>query len=133
MDSGTLHRGKSNQEKLIFVYNANSGIRNGVMDSLHKIWSPKTYDCNLCNVTFGVFFEKKAWKDFRKRAVRELEFLHKDEFQKQYASKFGYAFQYPIILVASKGGMEVLVAKDRLDAIENPEELIQLLQSRMGL
>lgn len=133
MESETLNREKSVREKLVFVYNANSGFRNGILDSLHKIVRPNTYDCKLCDVTYGFFSEKKVWKDFRKRVSGEWEFLHKDEFQKQYASKFGYAFRFPIVLVVSQDGFEVLITKKQLDAIKSPEELIRLIRSRIGL
>ncbi len=51
--------------KLIFVYNANSGALNSLMDSVHKIISPKTYDCKLCDLTYDVFKENELWSRFR--------------------------------------------------------------------
>ncbi len=129
----TSFKGESNQEKLVFVYNADSGIRNAIIDSAHKILSPGTYDCKLCGITFGVFGERKIWKDFREKASSEMEFLHKDEFQKNYASKFVYAFEYPVILIASNENFEVFISKEELEGLEKPEELIQLVNKRIKL
>ena len=42
-------------DQLIFVYRANSGPTSLALDFIHKIVSPKTYSCNLCNVTYGNF------------------------------------------------------------------------------
>ena len=33
---------------LVFVYNADSGVFNALADAAHKIFSPRTYACNLC-------------------------------------------------------------------------------------
>ena len=65
--------------RLIFVYNADSGLGNAMLDSMHKIVSPQTYDCQLCALTFGVFTEKEQWKNFRETSEISMEFLHKDE------------------------------------------------------
>ncbi|MBD0778535.1 GTPase [Maribacter sp. ANRC-HE7] len=125
------NKGVSDQERLIFIYNANSGIRNKIFDSAHKIFSPDTYACNLCDITYGVFSEKKAWKEFREKSLLQMEFLHKDEFKALYASKFGYKFNFPVVLIGSKGGFEVLVAKDELDKLESPEGLMRLITGRI--
>ncbi|WP_273567857.1 hypothetical protein [Maribacter halichondriae] len=53
-------------QKLIFIYNADSGFRNAIIDGAHKILSPNTYECNLCELTFGAFTENKVWAKFRK-------------------------------------------------------------------
>ena len=92
MDSGPLN-------KLIFVYNADSGVRNALLDSMHKVLSPSTYECNLCDITFGLFSEKVNWKEFRLQFPMEMEFLHRDEFSKGYASKLGK--NYWVILKSS--------------------------------
>ena len=53
-------------QKLIFIYNADSGLRNMIVDSAHKILSPDTYTCSLCDIAFGAFTENSVWKKFRK-------------------------------------------------------------------
>ena len=118
-------------KKLIFVYNANSGIRNTVMDSVHKILSPQTYECNLCDITYGRFMENRIWKKFREKSTYKMEFLHKDEFKKQYASKFGYKFDFPIVLGTSNGNFEIFISKNELNGLANADELIRLIQSRI--
>ena len=54
----------------------------------------------------------------------ESEFYHKDEFEKVFASKFGYRFDYPIILAQSNKGLEVLISPDELKNIDSVQELI---------
>ena len=50
--------------RLLFVYNADSGLFNTLTDIAHKMLSPKTYTCNLCAITHGLFSEKEEWKEF---------------------------------------------------------------------
>ena len=111
--------------KIIFVYNANSGFVNSILDIGHKVISPKTYECNLCNMTYGVVSEKEEWKKFRESSKDELEFLHKDEFEKKYNSKR----EYPIILKINEANrLYELISKDDLNKMKNVNELIQNLK-----
>ncbi|WP_241234677.1 hypothetical protein [Nonlabens ponticola] len=59
--------------KLIFVYNANSGRINSWLDSAHKIISPSTYQCKLCELTHGAFTEHDEWSRFRESLAGERE------------------------------------------------------------
>ena len=120
------------REKLFFIYNADSGTRNAIMDSMHKIFSPQTYDCNLCDITFGVVAENKTWKRFRMESPHEMVFLHRDEFTKTYKSKFGYKFSFPIVLVEGESGFEVLISSEELNQLATAQELIALVTDRTG-
>lgn len=109
--------------KLVFVYNANAGKVNAAFDIAHKLLSPSTYRCSLCSLTHGIFGEKEAWRKFRESSSLELEFLHKDEFE-----KLGYEpTSYPVILKLGKP-MEVIADSKELSAHSNVESLITLLQ-----
>ena len=119
-------------QKLIFVYNARSGKRNALLDTVHKVLSPSTYECNLCDITFGLFSEKVHWKEFRKNASVEMEFIHKDEFERDYASKFGHNFSFPIVLAAAAGQLEVLINTEELNALDDVNGLISLVETRLG-
>lgn len=115
---------------LIFIYNANSGIKSAILDAAHKALSPNTYQCNLCDLTFDVFNEKKSWKQFREQGGWQMEFLHKDEYSKLYASKFGYKFKLPIILLAINEELQVFITTKELNELENTEALINLIETR---
>ncbi len=121
---------KKAAKKLIFVYNADSGARNAVLDSMHKIFSPSTYDCNLCDITYGAFTENRIWKRFRKDSPHQMVFLHRDGFSKRYASKFGYKFDFPIVLIEGKKGLEVLISNQELNGLKTSRALIRLVKER---
>ena len=53
--------------KLIFVYNADSGLVNTLMNIGYKAISPQTYESKLCDLTFGV----------QDLVLRDLPGLHK--------------------------------------------------------
>jgi len=77
---------KAKLRKLIFVYNADSSLPALALDFAHKLFSPETYPCNLCNLTYGYFTMKKEWKQFIKNLPVKLQFHHRDTFMKQYPS-----------------------------------------------
>ncbi len=118
------------KQKLIFVYNADSGIYNKIIDGAHKVFSPSTYECNLCGITYGRFTENTVWKKFRKENAMKMQFLHKDEFQGQYASKIGNCPTFPVILMETEGDLEILINTAELDGLQSAEDLIDLIRTR---
>ncbi len=118
-------------KKLVFVYNANAGIKNGLLDIAHKIINPGTYECNLCELTFGTFTEKSRWKKFRQDHTIEMEFLHKDEFLKIYASKFMPAYTFPIILELTAHDLDIFMGTIELNTFKETQELIDAIQNRL--
>ena len=52
--------------ELIFIYNAQKGRLNSLIDYIHKTVSPGTYSCNLCAITHN-FKKKIKWDNFIKR------------------------------------------------------------------
>ncbi len=119
------------REKLIFVYNANSGARNALFDGMHKVLSPSTYQCSLCELTYGVVREDRAWKKFRQGSDHKLVFLHKDEFAKKYASKFGYKFTFPVVLVENENELELFIATEELNQLSTARQLVTLVDKRL--
>ena len=122
---------KSEIPRLLLVYNADSGTRNAILDSMHKVFSPSTYACNLCDITHGLVSENRVWKKFRKERGGQLEFLHRDEFKKQYASKFGAKFTFPIVLVETQMDLEVFISANELNQLQTADELINLVEKRL--
>jgi hypothetical protein len=122
---------KKTAQKIIFVYNANSGAGNAVLDSMQKVFSPSTYDCKLCEITYGIVTENRTWKKFRQDSKHQMIFLHRDEFAKKYASKFGYKFEFPIVLAEGDKGLEVLVSTEELNGLKTAHGLIRLLNERI--
>ncbi|QJP33579.1 GTPase [Nonlabens sp. Ci31] len=134
--------------KLLFVYNANSGRLSSLLDSAHKIISPGTSECQLCNLTFGVFKENELWARFRESLTTthpdlKLEFLHRDEFEKQYWSKWLPKYSYPILLsvrdevqdyndgFGTNSGMDIFLSAEEMSLITETDALIKTIQERL--
>ena len=85
--------------QLLFVYNANGGRLNGLLDTLHKTLSPGTYPCSLCALTYGAFTMRPEWHAFLQALPITPTFLHRDELGAQHPELVGQplpaAFQRP--------------------------------------
>ena len=68
---------------IVFVYNADGGIFNTASDIAHKIFSPETYSCNLCAITYGTFSIRTEWKEYLETLDADLTFLHRNELAEQ--------------------------------------------------
>lgn len=66
---------------LLFVYKADSGLFNTATDIAHKIFSPETYECNLCALTHGYFTIRKEWERFIRELGIPTEFRHRNELE----------------------------------------------------
>lgn len=100
--------------RLIFVYNADSGIAKAVLDSLHKTFSPDTYSCQLCQITYGAFTMRKEWRAFIAKLPIESTFLHRDEWRTQY----GRQDVLPAIFLDSGEKIRLLVDRDKLQSLD---------------
>jgi len=117
-------------QKLIFVYNANSGIGNTILDVAHKLFSPKTYNCNLCAITFNTFSENNVWKAFRKETNIEMTFFHTDEFE----AEFNFInTSYPVILAEENDELDVFLSAEEINTLHSPEALITVLKTKLRL
>lgn len=117
---------------LIFIYNANSGTLNGYLDIAHKIISPSTYQCSLCNLTHGTFKERSSWKTFRENAKYKMKFLHIDEFKSQYGSKFNNVHSYPIVLIEEGYDLQLFISTEELNKLDKVEALMELVEKRVS-
>lgn len=113
---------------LLFIYNAKSGRKNSLFDIGHKLFSPKTYICNLCNLTHKIFSENKTWKIFKTESNIDMNFYHIDEFLKLFPDT-NYAF--PIILNKTSGELNTFLASAEINKISTVEELIFLIKREL--
>ncbi len=120
------------QTTLIFVYNADEDYFSQVTDYLHKVFRPKTYACNLCSLTHSNFGMRSEFKEFIK-AFDNLEFLHKDEFYRKFADYKND--KLPAVYVKNsddKNKLSVLISRDEINKINNLDELITLIKTRIN-
>lgn len=113
---------------LVFIYNADSGVFNTLTDIAHKLLSPDTYQCNLCNLTHGYFTARDEWIGFLRELDSDIEFLHRDEFAKQYGE---HNADLPAIFCKQGDDLKLWLDKQVIDKIDSTEALMQLIQTEL--
>lgn len=112
-------------ERLIFIYNADGGLAQAIMDSLHKTLSPATYPCSLCAITYGSFRMDPKWRTWLAALPMPAVFYHKDDTPHKDVP-------LPAVLRDRAGQIEVLIDASTLDLIESLDALITMMEARLA-
>jgi hypothetical protein len=119
------------QLSLYIVYNANAGLLNGVKDSLHKLISPSTYPCKLCELTHGYLKERSEWAvyvaELKERGIR-FEVLHKDELT-QHPFEFA---ELPGVYKLDRGEWTCILGASQLKKLNSVSDLIATLKLELN-
>jgi hypothetical protein len=113
---------------LLFIYNANSGKLNALFDAGHKLFSPSTYPCRLCHLTYDTFTENTIWQTFRRESHLNINFYHKDEFEAKFPN---VKIMYPTVLKLVNNQLTTVLTDGVLNEISDAEALIEKLNSRL--
>ena len=114
---------------LVFVYNADSGLFNALSDAAHKIFSPRTYQCNLCALTHSALGMRREWKQFLDGLGVPLEFLHADELKARYGVA---GVPLPAIFKRGDESVEVLIDAKAINACRTAGDLKRLILTAAG-
>jgi hypothetical protein len=113
-------------QRLLLVYNADSGIINALMHAVHKQVSPETYPCSLCAITYGAVSMHVEWRRFLDSLQMEVVIHHKDDFEETYP---GHNIPLPAILIAESGAApRELVPAQQLDMTADTMELMESVE-----
>lgn len=113
---------------LVFVYHADSGLFNGLTDMAHKTFSPQTYQCNLCALTYSTFGMRKDWKQFLETLSLPVEFLHADQLRQQYGMS---STPLPAIFMKMDGRLELWIDAISINACRTMDDLKRLIKDRL--
>jgi len=113
---------------IVFVYNADSGLFNTLGDIAHKLFSPKTYSCNLCAITHTPLGMKDEWKEYLDSLQVEKIFLHADELKKEYGIK---NVALPAIFLKEGDGLKIWIKASEINRCSSMDELKNLINSRL--
>ncbi len=114
--------------KIIFVYNADAGFVNGMMDSLHKTISPGTYSCALCAITHGFFTMDKSWRAYLKTLPIEAAFFHRKDFAAAYPNA---NIELPAILLDRDGTLGALIPAEEMKGLSDVNVLSRALDEAL--
>jgi len=118
-----------NQSKqaLVFVYNSDSGLFNTLTDIGHKIFSPETYQCNLCALTYSTFRIRQKWKQFLETLEQRTEFIHADELKVHYGIS---DVPLPAIFQKEAEGLTLWIEKYEINACSTVDDLKRLIRNK---
>ena len=111
--------------QLVFVYNADGGKWNAAKDTLHKMFSPKTYPCSLCAITYGYFSIEPLWAEFIESLPIAPLFLHKDEWKQQFP---GNDNALPAVFIILNNKPTEIISATQLNEMQLPD-LIERVKS----
>jgi hypothetical protein len=114
---------------LVFVYNADSGFVNTLLDIGHKIVSPSTYACRLCALTHSTFAMREEWRRFVADLGVPIEFLHRDELQRRYGIR-GTAL--PVVFRRDDRRLDEWITAAEIGSCRSLSELEALIRARLG-
>lgn len=111
---------------LIFVYNAESGLVNGVIDSFHKVLSPATYPCDLCALTHGLARMRARLRHWLRQSGREVCFFHRSDFRAAWPH---VDVTLPAILKQEGNQLTLVLGAADLADVRDIGQLLTLLDS----
>ena len=118
------------EKEILFVYNARSGSVHALMDYAHKMFSPKTYPCSLCGITYGHLGMKRAWVNYLKTLPYAYRFLYKDHL-KDFPKVLQEALLPAVFLRQGEAYVPLLNASD-FAQIDTLDALIETLNARLN-
>ncbi len=107
-------------DSLVFIYNAESGLSNALLDTGRRIFNPSQYPCALCMVTYGPFGMKNDWKTFVARLPYKALFLHSDELPENLRK---LRLDLPSLVLQRSGTATVLIGGQEFRTIKDLESL----------
>lgn len=115
---------------LVMVYNAEEGTMNAILDSAHKLFSPGTYQCSLCAITYGMTSMRNDWKEYLDSMPVETQFYHRTDFLEKWPDN---RTALPAIFeLQADDSLQLLLDAAALKQPSNVADLIMLLESKRG-
>lgn len=112
------------EKKLIFVYNAKSGIASGVKDSIQKIKTGKS-GCSLCTATWSAFNVKPSWTEKEKKIKIPFVYYHKDDMPEGLVNFLkSNDLDLPSVLIQEDENFSEIVPKEKLDRCEGNDDCV---------
>jgi hypothetical protein len=122
--------GSMAKKQLIFVYNADGGTFNAIMDSAHKLFAPSTYQCSLCAITHGMLTMRHEWKDYMRNLPYETRFYHRDGFRQAWPNQLA---KLPAIFMQEEDGtLRTIINSEELDKQSSIAQLTALLGRKLS-
>lgn len=118
--------GGSRRPRLLFVYNADSGLFNTLTDIAHKVLSPSTYACALCTLSHGYLSERKEWRAAIEALDADCVFLHRDQLNAWPAIS---GSDFPAVFREQPAGWQLCLGPAQIAACADVKGLVDQLRN----
>ncbi len=98
-------------DRLLFVFNADTGSFNAFLDSARKLL--RLNGCTLCSITHGLAGEKSEWRECKEEIGVPVDYVHRDEISAELRGVVGD--QLPCIVAQTGTDLILLLAPDVLE------------------
>ena len=121
---------------LVFVYNADASLSSLLTEVAHKLFAPESFECSLCELTYGVVRQKKSWVNFLHTLPCQYEFYLRNRFIKKFPA---YAEDvFPCVYSRQNDErLELLVSAEQINSLTSVEQLqgqiLTAVSTRFGL
>lgn len=95
-------------DRLMFVYNADSGLLATIADSARKLLSIN--GCALCSLTHSAMGEKSEWTSCRDSLGVPVDYVHRDELDSRLKAIVQH--DLPCVLAETEGELVMLLRSD---------------------
>ena len=112
-------------DRLVFVYNARSGLLSAARDAVHKLLSPATYPCQLCALTYGAVSMDRAWADFIVALPLPVTFRYRDTATEWLPPDAAL----PVLLRVHEDAAAVLLSAEAIDGCETLTDLMAAVRA----
>ena len=116
-------------KEIVFVYKATSGAFHALLDYAHKLFSPQTYPCSLCGMTYGHLGMKRLWAKYLKSLPYPYRFLYQDQLKDLPEEISGV--ELPVIFLLQGGDCILLLGAEELAELNTLEQLIDRLDQSL--
>lgn len=113
--------------KLVFVYNADSGLVNALKDGIVSIVAPSKMPCRLCGLTFTSVSMRSKWKTFIDDLGVPVEFLHRNEFHERYGM---HDAEFPAAYIDRSGELEPFISVGEMNSNKTLDALIEMVKQK---
>ena len=116
--------------RLHFVYNVDGTPLALAMDFVHRITAPERYPCRLCDVTYGRFVKKGAWRRFLAGLPVASTFHLRNTFRRRFPA-CADAELPAVFLESPPGTLRPLIRAAELRAVDDLGALCQLVTAKL--
>ena len=120
---------QNSEMEILFVYNAKSGFFNALTDYVHRQFSPSTYICNLCLITYDNWDRNQRWANYIDSLPMQVNFTYRDVVTQHY--KLDEDVKLPLALLKNGEAFSTFMTADEINNCQDDEALIKMFNEKL--